>query len=499
MLTRRSAMAGLAGAAALRGAGGTRPNFVFILADDHAGYVLGCDGNRQAETPNLDRLASESVRFARHHCNSPMCTPSRQAIFTGQLPHMSGVTLLKTALAEDKPTLARQLKKAGYTTAVFGKMHFNRPGHPGMFGFDTCMTEDVVAHTWNHLKPDRTVPADIKTKPAWHPFKDPARIWLNADKLPYPRYYDDMKGTFIARHAEQYLEERKRDGQPFGLWVSFMEPHSPYDFPVEDRARFDPADFPPPKIGPNDAAQIPEVFENLTDKDKRGIIAAYYTSVRFMDHNVGVVLKKLAELGLDRNTFLIYSADHGYSLGQHSRFEKHIGYDPALRVPLMMRWPGRIRPGVVHDFTEHVDVPATIMDMLETEPLPIQHGQSLRPYLEGRAMAHRRDHIFSEYMETEQAYIRTERYKYIYCSGKRLDWYRPAKPPVGRWRRLYDLKEDPQEFYDISAREPKLVERFEAMLLDRFRRTHPDAANEPKGFSAEDALDFYVRPRDAGA
>src|SRR5215471_11962641 len=157
MVTRRSVLAGLARAAASRAE--SRPNFVFILADDHAGYILGCDGNLQAETLNLDRLASESVRFGRHYCNSPICTPSRQSLFTGQLPHASGVTLLRTPLAEDKPVVARQLRNAGYRTAVFGKMHFNRPGRPGLFGFETCMTEDVVAREWGRQQPSRSVPA----------------------------------------------------------------------------------------------------------------------------------------------------------------------------------------------------------------------------------------------------------------------------------------------------------------------------------------------------
>jgi choline-sulfatase len=497
MVTRRGLLAGMAGAGLSRGAAPPKPNFIFLLADDHAGYVLGCDGNRQAETPNLDRLAAESVRFAGHYCNSPLCTPSRQSIFTGQLPHSSGVTLLASRLAEDKPTLARQLRKAGYQTAVFGKMHFNRPAKPGLFGLDTCMTEDAIDAAWRAIPPARGIPRDIPTKPEWRPFIDPARTWLNADKLPYQRYYDGMRGTFIARQAEQYLEERKRDGEAFALWVSMMEPHSPFEFPVEDRKRFDPANFPPPKLGPEDAAQIPAVFNGLTEADKRGIAAAYYTSVRYLDRNLGVVLGKLAELELDRDTFIVYTADHGYSLGQHGRFEKHCGYDPALRVPLMMRWTGRIRPSVVRDFTEHVDLPATILDMLEAEPLPVQHGQSLRPYLEGRAMANARDHIFSEYLETEQAYIRTERYKFIYCSGKRFDAYKPAKPIERPWRRLYDLKSDPGEFHDIAARQPDLVRRFEALLLERFRATHPDLGNEPKGLAAEAALDFYLRPRDA--
>ena len=109
-----------------------KPNFLlYLIADDHAGYVLGADGNQLAHTPNLDRLASEGTRFAANHCNSPVCTPSRQSFLTGQMPHAAGVTVLKTPLAEDKPTLAKQLHEAGYHTAVFGKMHFNRPVAPG--------------------------------------------------------------------------------------------------------------------------------------------------------------------------------------------------------------------------------------------------------------------------------------------------------------------------------------------------------------------------------
>src|SRR4051794_30078508 len=112
MLSRRQVLAGGTAASALRRVATARdrkPNFLFILADDHAGYVLGADGNRQAVTPNLDRLAAEGTRFARHYCNSPVCTPSRQSILTGQLPHAAGVTVLQTPLDESKPTLAKSL------------------------------------------------------------------------------------------------------------------------------------------------------------------------------------------------------------------------------------------------------------------------------------------------------------------------------------------------------------------------------------------------------
>jgi choline-sulfatase len=498
-ITRRSALAGVAAAplALAQSKSGKRPNFLFILADDHAGYVMGCDGNRRASTPNLDRLASEGTRFSAHHCNAPVCTPSRQSFFTGQLPHAAGVTVLSTPLALDKPTLAKQFRKAGYQTAVFGKMHFNRHGEPGLHGFDIANTEDRIMKEWQAEVKPRALPADIRSKPPWHPFKDPARIWLNAEKLPYPRFDPDMRGTFIANQSIEYLEQRK--GEPFALWTSFQEPHSPYDFPVEDRNRFDPAKFPVPRVGPEDAWQIPLIFRDLSDKEKQGIIAAYYTSVSFLDRNIGKVLDTLRRLHLEEDTFVIYMADHGYDLGQHGRFEKHCGYEPALRVPLMMRYPGRIRQGVVSDLTEHVDVPATIVDMMGLEPLPVQHGQSLRPYLEGRKMDKPRDHVFSEYLENEEAYIKTKEWKYIFCSGKRArqDGYQTDNPTPGRYKRLYHLTTDPGEFTDVTKAHPELTARFEGLMLERFRATHPDRGKEPAGVSREEAIEFYLRPRDA--
>ncbi len=497
-ITRRCLLGGLAGAAiSAQPARQAKPNFLFLIADDHAGYVLGAGGNREAQTPHLDRLAAEGTRFARHFCNSPVCTPSRQSFLTGQMPHLAGVTRLPTPLAEDKPTLAKQLRAAGYATAVFGKMHFNRAAYPGLHGFDTILTEREVQQAWSP-RPARTLPPDLRTQVLpWTPFKVPARTWLNAEKLPYPRYERDMKSTFVAGLANQFLEEHRE--KPFALWVSFTEPHSPFDFPIEDRARFDPAGFSVPRLGPEDAWQVPLIFRDLGDAEKRGIIASYYTCVSFLDRSVGLVLDRLRALHLEQNTFVVYMADHGYSLGHHGRFEKHCGFDPALHVPLLMRFPGRVRRGtVVWDLTEHMDVPATILDMLGVEALRIQHGQSLRPYLEGRAMPGARDHIFSEYLENEEAFIRTARYKFIFCSGKRerQDGYKTDNPTPGRYVRLYDLGTDPGEFTDVAARHPEVVAKLEALMLERFRKTHPEAASEPKGFSPGEAIEWYLRPRD---
>jgi choline-sulfatase len=496
MLNRRSFLAaGAAGAAGVKGQSGRKPNFLFLIADDHAGYVLGAEGNRRASTPHLDRLAAEGTRFARHHCNSPVCTPSRQSFFTGQMPSMAGVTVLKTPLSESKPTLAKQLRGAGYHTAVFGKMHFNCPSRPGLHGFDQLMLESDLPKAWQAAVKPKPPAEGVRVKPRWQPFRDPARIWLNAEKLPFGCYYDDMPGTFLARQAVRHIEQHK-DG-PFALWVSFQEPHSPFNFPIDDTGRFDPAQFPVPTVGPEDAWQIPLIFRDLTPAEKQGIIASYYTSVGFLDRNIGMVLDALRRHNLAQDTLVVYMADHGYDLGQHGRFEKHCCYDPALRVPLLMRWPGHVRKAVVQDFTESIDVAPTILDLLGVDRLPIQHGRSLRPYLEGRQPASRRDHIFSQYLENEEACVRTGKYKFIFCTGKRkrTDGYETDNPTPGRYIRLYDLEKDPGEFTDIAQKEPEVVAHLQNLMLERFAATSPEKA--PEKAAAPEKLEWYLRPPDA--
>jgi choline-sulfatase len=495
MFTRRSLLGSFAGSVVARAAS-VKPNFLFILADDHAAYVQGADGNSMAHTPHLDEFGSQGMRFAAHYCNSPVCTPSRQSFFTGQLPHAAGVTRLPTPLADDRPTLATQFQKAGYSTAVFGKMHFNKPGAPGMHGFEIVETEDVITRDWERQPPRRQAPANRQyRKLPWRPFKDPAPVWLNADTLPYPRYEEDMRACYQVRQAEQFLEQTR--SKPFALWVSLMEPHSPFDFPEESRGRFAAASFKAPVAGPEDAWQIPLIFRDLTARDKQGITASYYTSVEFLDRNIGRILGKLKDLGLENDTYVVYMADHGYDLGQHGRIEKHCGYDPALRVPLIMRFPGRIQKGEVRDLTEHVDVTATIVDVMNLDPLPVMHGRSLRPYLEG-AHIQPRDHIFSEYLENEEAYIRTERWKFIYCTGKRArtDGYATDHPTPGHYRILFDLKADPGEFHNVVKENPSVASTLQGLMLQRFRKTHPEAVHEPRGVSEEEVLDWYLRPRD---
>src|SRR5262249_6079879 len=149
-----------------------------------------------------------------------------------------------------------------------------------------------------------------------------------------------MQATYIVDHAAEYL--RAKHDRPFFMMVSFYEPHSPFNFPRGWRGRFKPGPFPVRPRSERDRREQPEVFASLSPDDFRSIQAAYYTSLSFLDAEVGRLLKALDESGLSGQTLVVYLGDNGYMLGQHGRFEKHCFYEPAVRIPLIMRWPGCI-------------------------------------------------------------------------------------------------------------------------------------------------------------
>ena len=284
----------MAAAAARRGAAARRPNFLFLLADDHAGYAMGCDGNRLAATPNLDALG-----LARGRALRGTTAIRRSALRRGRVSSPDNCRTWRVSRACPRRSLwtsrrsRRQFQAAGYGTAVFGKMHLNRAAAPGLFGFDVMMTENEIRAAWMKDVKPQSIPPEVRTKPPWKPFQDPARIWLNAEKLPYPRIEAEMLGTYIADSAVRYLEQNAAQaicdvGEFHGAALAL---------------RFSGGIHRPHRSAPlcacrasvrEDGRQIPIIFRDLNDDEKRGINAAYYTSVSFLDRNIGRVLAGLA-------------------------------------------------------------------------------------------------------------------------------------------------------------------------------------------------------------
>jgi choline-sulfatase len=474
------------------------PNVLWICGDDHSAFVYGAYGNTLAHTPNLDRLAGQGMRFDRAYCNSPVCTASRQSFLTGRYPRSVGVTRLSTPLSDGEVTLAEMLKARGYDTAAVGKMHFNSSLR---HGFDVLVGEQDHAK-WLADKGKRPVPPGAAVQPPWRPFKDPAAVWLNSDCRPLGLVEPDMRAAFFVDRAAQFLGEHGRaEDKPFFLMVSFTEPHSPFHFPVEYHAKRRRAEeFTAPKAGPDDGAQVPAVFRDLTDAQKRGIIAAYHTSVEYHDGNVGRLLQVLEERGLARDTLVIYTGDHGYMLGEHGRFEKHCGFEPAVRAPLVMRFPGKVKEGSSTDaLVELVDVVPTVLEYTGT-PVPRRvQGRSLAGLLAGRTNRHR-DRVMIEYSENAEGYVVTDRYKFIYCAGNRErdDGYATGRPLPGRTVRLYDLEKDPGELTNLAGRPEHagLVAELTAALANHMKVTARRPERIPAADDVHEILDVCLQPDD---
>ena len=469
-------------------------NVVVIVGDDHATGVLGSLGNKIINTPNLDRLSSEGIVFANAFANSPLCSATRQSLLTGKYPHAAGVTLLTTSFPEEQVTLADHLKQFGFKSAIIGKNHFNNNLN---HGFDVKVERrDYFKYLEEH--PSREVPDSISVRPPWKPFRDHARIWLNADAFPSDKFDDESIGTYYAKSAVEFIVNNKDNR--FFLWLGFHEPHSPFNFPIEYADKYRPEDMPFPSGSPEDDEFIPLVFKDLTEEERKGIISAYYTSVEYLDKNVGLVLDGLKDAGLADNTLVVYLGDHGYLLNDHKRFEKHMMWEEAVKAPLIIR-SGDHRPvkSLREEMVEFVDVAPTITDILGVEKMDENHGYSLTPFFEKESLEFR-DVVFSEFLADNKAMVRTEEWKYIYTTGERdlAQGYATGNPPSGIRHRLYDLENDPGETTDVS-KDPanqEILETLQQKMIDIFEMTHPKANEIPAGLSVEEKLVWYCVPPD---
>ena len=434
------------------------PNVVWICADDFNPSVSGAYGNALASTPNLDRLAAEGIRFDRAYCTCPLSTPSRMAFLTGRYPCSTGVRLTPTPLPQDEVIIASYLRAARYKTFASGKTHYYDPlGHH----FDRSV--DLPEHE-AHLQSvyPSELPPGTNLLGRWRPFREPASGWLNADGRPFA-FDSEMPDTFFTDQAVQFLKQRH--DRPFFLWVGFYVTHAPFRFPVEFQGRFRPDQFSVPEVSPEDIHQIPKVFQELTDSEKQGIIAAYYTSVTYMDRNLGRILDGLKVAGLEENTLVIFNSDHGYLLGQHGRFEKHCCYEEAVRSALVCKLPGVIPQGCSNTaLVELIDILPTILDFCTGDVPEHVHGQSLKDLVKRQKSEHRH-HVISEYGDNAEAMVRTDRWKLIYSAGNRArrDGYAVSGPLPGPSTKLFDLWHDPEERFNVADL-PENVPHLEELL-----------------------------------
>lgn len=479
------------------------PNIIVIVGDDHSAAALGCYGNEIIRTPNLDKFASEGLKFTNAYSNAPVCSASRQSVLCGKYPHSTGVTLLQTAFRDEgNLTIAEILREKGYHTAVVGKTHFNnyRDEFPPDHGFD-LMIPHTDRNKYLSENPGKSVPDSIKTLGKWRPFNDPARIWLNADVLPAAEWADQGSAAWDARNAIDFINENKEN--PFFLWVGFHEPHSPFPFPIEFKGKYDPSRITLPEGSPEDDRFIPEVFRDLSDKDKKGIIASYYTSVEYMDENFGKILDAVNKSGLRENTIVIYIGDQGYLLGDHKRFEKHTMWDPAIKAPFILS-DGRESSGgdANNALVQFIDIAPTILELSGLAIPEEMQGKSLVPIIKEKKHVVN-DFVFAEFLVDNKAMVTDGKWKYVFTTGQRDlgQGYSTGYGPSGILHKLYNLAEDPDESTNLSQR-PELSDtlRFlQEKMLEIFRETHPDADEVSEELSIEEQLIQFCEPPDEGA
>ena len=397
------------------------PNIVLVMADQHRADVMGCAGDPFVVTPNLDRLAAEGVRFARTTCQGPLCMPARASFLTERYVRDHGVFTNWNAVEPGTPTYLHALREAGYHTVALGKHHLTKEDEPASHmdalaprlmerGFTevhetgdkftlsvpTRYSDHLAARgLWDvylqHLR-DRSYQGEsgrgdnpTKRIPMWDATPMP---------LPLGDYIDPWHGDLAVDWIEGYAGDA-----PFFAFVGFPGPHDPWDAPVEAIATYASGEtsFPGSTRRPDpDLAgsygRLLAAFMRLSDTDTmdddaiRGMRRAYAASVAVIDAQVGRILDALERRGVLDDTWVIYTSDHGEMGGNHGMMSKCVLYDPAVRVPLLVRPPAGAGGGAgrrVDDLVEHLDVPATVRAIAGAPDVRGSDGRSLLGYLTG--------------------------------------------------------------------------------------------------------------------
>jgi len=370
------------------------PNLLFIFTDEQRYDTMGAYGSRRIETPNLDRLTSHSVVFERAYVTQSVCTPSRSSIMTGLYPHTSGCIENNIPLPDGIPCLPEMIAPGTYATAYHGKWDLGDEIFC-QHGFDEwCSIEDGYAAYYSEGR-------DRDARSTYHQWlvenglqPRQGSTFSRGEAARLPEAYG--KPAYLAWEASRYIREHQHE--PFILYVNYLEPHMPFYGPRDDQ--YDPADVAlPPNFEARPGAAQPlkaRLFERAylmqghsglplrTEADWRRMIANYWGLCSLVDTHVGTILDTLADCGLDENTIVVYTSDHGDMMGSHHLLAKCVSFEEAIRVPLLVRLPGQRRAARVEAPVSQIDLVPTLLDLMG-QPVPESlEGASLRPCFEGR-------------------------------------------------------------------------------------------------------------------
>jgi arylsulfatase A-like enzyme len=455
----------------------TRPNILFIMSDQMKATASHLYGNRFCETPAMERLAREGVLYEHAITPHPLCVPARISVWTGQFPHSHGGRRNETLMPADATHAFRLWKEAGYHTGLIGKNH--------------CFQhrEDLdLFDTWCEIS-HGGLPADPQTKgmPWFRSIEAINAAHATRRAMPkqcpgfgyavtdYP--LEDYSTGLVTGQTVRFLEQHQ--DEPFALWVSYPDPHEPWEAPRQYAEIFPPERIELPPWRPDEFSdgtapernRVLHAILSLAEDDPAdvyGVIGVYHAMVRFMDDGIGQILETLERLGLRQNTIVVFCADHGDFMGEHGmQCKGGVFYDCLTRVPLIVSWPGQIPQGVRDgSMVNLIDIVPTLLHLqgidiprsMQGEPLPtitntLPRDATFSEYGAGGPAFHMSDLEKLPRPYGRAALMRSLRWREAEGRRKmvRTRQWKYVHDPMGDLDELYDLQADPWELYNVAA------------------------------------------------
>ncbi|MBT4919534.1 MAG: sulfatase [Flavobacteriaceae bacterium] len=423
-------------------------NVLFIIADD-LNCALGAYGDPLAITPNIDKLAKKGVVFGNTHVQYPLCGPSRVSLMTGLYPDQTKSKKLRLYVRQTIPdvvTIGQKFRKENYHSVRVGKIyHYHNPRDIGTAGHDDSYTWDQTVNPYGRDKIEEYKLKGLKSK-----LDGGTLSWLQADGND-----EEQTDGIGATETIGFLDEFSKSGENFFLAFGLYRPHVPFVAPKKYFDLYDINDFKVPQSTDDYLNTIPkpaaisvrrkkeqvDIDPNLAKEIKH----AYYATTSFVDAQIGRVLDKLKETGLDKNTIVVFTSDHGYHLGEHGHWQKQTLFEDGTRVPLIIAGPGiKNNKEIINNPVELVDLYPTIMDLVQMQTPKFVSGKSIVPLLENSENIVRENALTELQVNTvngiAQGYsIKTKRYRLSQWEHKGVKAYE-----------LYDHYTDTSELNNIA-------------------------------------------------
>ena len=420
------------------------PNILIIHVDEHRIDCLGAYGNADIRTPHIDRLAAEGVRYDNSFCPFPVCTPSRYSLLCGQYVHEHRGWTNRCTLAPEIETFPKILRTAGYRTKAVGKMHFT-PTYLDVGFSELVLAEQDGPGRWDddyhrylmrHGLVDRNDLEDQLAKE--YRTHAPKEYWDTCGALVSNLSEEHDSTTWIAERAIETLRSWTNGGGQL-LMAGFIRPHHPFNPPSPWHKMYDPRKLPllpgwTEKCFDHDLQYNRGYFPNdkLTEATMKRVMAYYYATISQIDHHVGRMVELLKQKGIYDNTLIVFTADHGDFMGFHHMLLKgNYMYDPVVKVPLILKWPGSEHTGTVSNrLVNNIDLAPTLCLAAGCEAPDSMHGHALQH----RGIGH--ELIFAEARGGQQVMARSLNHKLILAGPSNENLF-------------FDLEKDPLEMNNL--------------------------------------------------